>query len=98
MLLALRHHAIVSRDRKEHQIDAVGARQHVPDKSLVTGNVDDPGASAIGQGEIRESEIDRDAALLFLLQAVGILARERLDQSGLAMIDMTGGADNRVCY
>ncbi len=49
MLLALRHHAVVGRDREEHQVDAMRARQHVADEALMAGNVDDPRARAVGQ-------------------------------------------------
>ena len=79
MLFALRHHAVVGRDGEQHEIDAVRARQHVADEALVAGHVDDAGARAVGQGEVGETEIDRDAALLFFLEPVGVLARERLD-------------------
>ena len=48
MLLGLRHHAVVGRDREQHQIDAVGAREHVADEALVTGDIDDAGAVPSG--------------------------------------------------
>jgi hypothetical protein len=41
-----------------------------------------------------EAEIDGDAALFFLLEAVGVGAGERLDQAGFAVIDVAGGADD----
>src|SRR5260370_14359264 len=96
MLLRLRHHAIVGGDREQHEIDTVRAGEHVADEALVPGDVDDTGASAVGQGEVGEAEIDRNPALLFLLEAVGILAGQRFDKRGLAVIDMTGGADDGV--
>ena len=96
MLLGLRHHAVVGRDREQHQVDAVRAGQHVADEALMAGDVDDAGARAVGQREVGEAEIDRNPALLLLLEAVGVLAGERLDQRGLAVIDMAGGADDGV--
>ena len=96
MLLALGHHAVVGGDGEEHEVDAVGAGEHVADEALVAGDVDDAGAGAVGQGEVGEAEIDRDAALLLLLEAVGLLAGERADERGLAVIDVAGGADDGV--
>ncbi len=94
MLLALRHHAVVGRDREQHQVDAVRAGQHVADETLVAGDVDHAGARAVGQREIGEAQVDRNPAFLFFLEAVGVLAGERLDKRGLAVIDMAGGADD----
>jgi len=74
----------------------VRAGEHVADEALVAGYVDDAGAGAVGQREVGEAEIDRDAALFFFLEAVGVLAGERLDQRGLAVIDVPGGADDGV--
>ena len=96
MLLGLRHHAVVGRDGEQHQVDAVRAGQHVADEALVAGDVDDAGAGAVGQREVGEAEVDRNPALLFFLEPVGVLAGERLDERGLAVIDMTGGADDGV--
>ena len=96
MLLALRHHAVVGGDGEQHQVDAVRAGQHVADEALMARDIDDAGAGAVGQREIGEAEIDRDPALLFFLQPIGVLPGERLDERGLAVIDMTGGTDDRV--
>ena len=98
MLLGLRHHAVVGCDGEQHQIDAVRAGEHVADEALVAGDVDDTGAGAVGQREVGEAEIDRNPALLFFLEAIGVLPGERLDQRGLAVIDVTGGADDGVGY
>jgi hypothetical protein len=48
----------------------------------------------IAQGLVSEAEIDRDAAGLFFLEPIRIGAGQRLDQRALAMIDVTGGADD----
>jgi len=56
----------------------------------MAGDVDDAGARAVGQREVGEAEIDRNPALFFLLQPIGILAGERLDERGLAVIDVAG--------
>ncbi len=96
MLLGLRHHAVVGGDGEEHEVDAVGAGEHVADEALVAGDVDDAGAGAVGEGEVGEAEIDRDAALLFFLEAVGVLAGQGFDERGFAVIDVAGGADDGV--
>ena len=98
MFFGLRHHAVVGGDGEEHQVDAVRAREHVADEALVARNVDDARARAVGQIEMGKAEIDRDAALLFFLEAVGVLAGQRLDQAGLAVVDMAGGADDRAWH
>ena len=67
MLFALRHHAVVGRDRKQHEVHPVRTRKHVADKALVTGDVDNSGARTVGKREVGKPEIDRDAALLFFL-------------------------------
>ena len=47
------------------------------------------------QLEPREAELDRDPALALLGQAVGVDAGERLDQRGLAVVDVTGGPERQ---
>ena len=49
MLAGLRHDAIVGRDHQQRQIDAGDARQHRPDKLLMTGHVDEADP-AVGAG------------------------------------------------
>lgn len=50
------------------------------------------------QLEMCESQVDSNAAPLFLLKAVGIDARQRLNQGGLAMIDVARGAYDNVLH
>ncbi len=64
------------------------------DEALVPGHVDHPGDRAVRQAEGGEAEVDGDAALLLLLQAVGFDPGQGADQRGLAVIDMAGGADD----
>ncbi len=58
MLLGLRHHAIVGRDREEHEIEAVRPGQHVSDETLVPGNIHDAGPGAVGKIQVCKSQID----------------------------------------
>src|ERR1051325_1495434 len=94
MLLGLRHDAVVRGDGEEYEVDAVRPGEHVADETLVSGDVDDSRLRAVGEVEMGEAQIDRYAALFFFLQPVGVLARQRLDQARLAVVDMAGGADD----
>ena len=41
-----------------------------------------------------KADVDGDAAALLFFQAVGVNAGQRLYQRGLAMVDVSGGADD----
>ena len=49
VLLGLRHHPVVGGDREQHQVDTMGARQHVADEALMARDVNHAGARAVGQ-------------------------------------------------
>src|SRR5262249_17317004 len=90
-----RHDALVGSDHEHGQVYAAHAGQHVLDESFVAGDVHDL------DGEVRlldecEAQVDRDAASLLLGEAVGVGARQRLHQRGLAVVDVPGGADDDV--
>ncbi len=55
-----------------------------------------PTIAPIRARPVGEAEIDGDAARLLLLQPVGVDAGQRPHQSGLAVIDMAGGADDHA--
>src|SRR5262249_31215183 len=96
----------VGGDDQKHKVHAAYAREHVADETLMAGDVDETEAQlgfisaaplhTIGSVElqVREAKIDCDPAALFLFQTVGINAGQRFDQRGLAMIDVTGRADD----
>jgi hypothetical protein len=44
---------------------------------------------------MRETEVDRDAAALFLGQAIGVDSGERAYESGLAVVDVSRSADEK---
>jgi len=94
----LGHDALVGGDHEKHQVDPGGARHHVLDELLVPRHVDDPEGAAALQGEGREAQLDRDAALLLLLEAVRVHAGQGLDERGLPVIDVAGGAENDVLH
>ena len=96
MFFALRHDAVVSGNSEQHQIDSMSARQHVADESLMAWYIDDPGASAIGQGEVAEPQVNRNSPFLLLLESIGLLASKRTDQGSLAVVNMARRTDNRM--
>ena len=66
--------------------------------SMVRTNRSWPGTSTNdtatpAQIGVREAELDGDAARFLFLQPVGVGAGQRLDQRALAVVDVTGGAD-----
>ena len=98
MLDGLGHDALVRRHDQQHQVDAADACQHVADEFLVTRHVDDADIGTIRRLHIRKAQFDRDAALLFLFQSVRVDARQGFDQAGLAVIHVSGGADDNVSH
>ncbi|MCY4508871.1 MAG: hypothetical protein OXG35_18230, partial [Acidobacteria bacterium] len=95
MLAGLRHDRLVGGDDEEHAVDAARAGQHVLDEALVAGHVHErqPGVAV---APVRESEIDGDPARLLLLQPIRIGAGQGPDESALAVVDVSGGADDDV--
>ena len=96
MLASLRHHGFVRCDDEHHHVDAADAGKHVLDEFFVAGNIDEADCCRGVEGEMREADVDRDAALLFLLQAIGVDAGERLYQRCFAVINMSGGSYDDV--
>jgi hypothetical protein len=62
----------------------------------VPRHVNDSGAQAVAQRQGGEAEVNGDAPLLFLLQAVGVDAGQGGDERGLAVVNVPGGAEYRV--
>src|SRR6516225_7013944 len=64
----------------------------------MTGDVHEAEAEGVfrgtGQIEMRESDVDGNAAPLLFLQPIGVDAGQCLDQCGLPVIDVAGGTDN----
>ena len=50
------------------------------------------------QVERGEADVDGDAAGLFFGQAVAVDAGQGLDQRGLAVVDVAGGAEDQVAW
>src|SRR4051812_6755849 len=94
MFLGLGHYSIVGGHREKSEIDAMRSSQHVADEFFVSRDVDDAGACPVGKIHVGKSEINGNASLLFFLQPVSILAGESLNQTCLAMIDVSSSTDD----
>ena len=79
------------------EIDAAGARDHGVHEFLVARHIDKAEHRAVRRRQIGEAEIDRYAARLLFLEAIGVDAGERAHQRGLAVIDVARGADDHGC-
>ena len=95
VLVRLRPRSFARVDDEEEEVDAARAGDHRPDEPLVPGHVDDRKLRPVGQLERRVAEVDRDPARVLLGQPVGVLAGQRLDERGLAVVDVPGGADGQ---
>ena len=96
VLDGLRHHAVVGGDDQHREIDAAHAGEHVADEALVTGHVDEADQLRRRRAAVGEAEVDRNAARLFLRQAVGVDAGQRFDQQRLAVVDVACGGDDHL--
>ena len=95
VLARLRHHRLVGGDDQQRRVDAVRAGQHVAHEALVAGDVDEGGDEAGEKLGVGEAEVDRDAPLLLLLQAVGVGPGQRAHERALAVVDVAGRADDQ---
>ena len=48
----------------------------------------------MGEFQVRKSEINGDAAAFFFFEAIGVGAGQGADERALAVVDVTGGADD----
>ena len=92
----LRHHPVVRGDDQQRVVDAADAGEHVADEALVPRHVDEADQPAAFERQVGETEVDGDAARLFLRQAVGVHARERLHEERLAVVDVSCGGDDHL--
>ena len=94
MLDRLRHDAFIGVYDQQHHAQSGQAGDHVLDKSLVAGNVDDAGARAVGQIQIGEAQVNRQAPPLFFLRRIRIDTGQGLYQGRLAMVYVAGRPDD----
>src|SRR2546430_10436206 len=78
-------------------IHAVDTGEHVLEKALVSGHVDDSDPASAGQLQIGEAEVDGHATALLLLEPVGIDLRQRFDQRSEEHTSELQSQSNIVC-
>ena len=94
MLERLRHNPVIDGDCQKRKIDPACAREHRVNEALVARNIDEADRPPRSRRHIGEAQVNRDAAGLLILQPVASDARQGFDQSRLAVIDVTGEANN----
>ena len=95
MLVRLRPRALAASITSRKRSIPVAPATIVRTKRSWPGTSIDREPRPVGELERRVAERDRDPALLLLGQPVGVLAGERLDEPGLAVVDVAGGADGQ---
>jgi hypothetical protein len=60
----------------------------------MTGDIDDTDRRQARELEVREAQLDRDPALLLLLETVGVDPRQGPDEGRLAVVDVPGRPDD----
>ena len=95
VLVRLGPRALTRVDDEQEEVDPGRPGDHRPDEPLVSGHVDDGQPPPIGQLERRVAEVDGDPPPLLLRKPVRVLAGERADEPGLAVVDVPGGADGQ---
>ena len=88
VLARLRHHALDGRDHQHGHVDARGALHHGAQVVCMSRHIDQAHDLAARQRQLAKAELHGHTAATLDLQAVGILARQRLDQCRLAMVDV----------
>jgi len=94
MLPSLRHGPLVSSHDEEGRVNAPHSSEHVLDEVLVSRDVHDAHDVAAGGVAPSEAQIYGHFPFLLLFEAVGVNASKGFHQCGLAMINVSGGANN----
>jgi hypothetical protein len=94
----LGHDPLVGGHHEKDQVDTGRSGDHVVDEFLVARHIDDAQAQPGGQGQRGEAQFDRDASLLLLFQSVRVDPGEGPHEGGLAVIDMSRGAEDDVLF
>ena len=98
VLHRLGHKALVGSHYQHGKVDAAGTGQHIFNEFLMSGHIHDAGLGAVLPVQMGKAQLDGDAPFLFLLQAVGVNAGQRLDQKGFTVVYVSGSADNYVFH
>jgi len=94
----LGHDALISGDHQHDKVHAADAGHHGTDELFVTRHIHDPELDAPRQFQMGKAQLDGDAAGLLLLESIGIDASQGLDQRGLAVVNMSGRAEDQVFH
>ena len=95
VLVRLRPCPLAGVDHEQEEVDPGRAGDHRAHEALVPGHVHERELRPVGQLERRVAERDRDPALPLLRQPVGVLARQRANEPGLAVVDVSGCPDRQ---
>ena len=98
VLPRLGHHPFVGRDHQDHELHPAGPRDHRVDEPPMPRHVDEARVDSAAEVPRREPELDRDSAPLLLGETVGVAPRERADEARLAVVDVTGGAEDEAAH
>ena len=97
VLQRLGHDPVIRRDHEQRRIEAKRPADHVFDQLLMPGDIDKGDVDPILL-HIRKTQIDRDPPLLLFGHLVAVVAGHRLDESGFAVVDVSGGADDYISH
>ena len=95
MFARLRHHRIIGGDHEQRGIDARRPGNHRVNEPLMPGHVDQCKPAAVVV-EMREAQLDRDAAAFLLGQSINRAAGQRMHERRLAVIDVPGQANDDI--
>ena len=91
----MRHDAFVRGDDEQGGIDTADAGQHILDmKSRWPGTSTMPTVSPSGKSNQAKAQVNGHAAGLLFGEPVRIDSAQFFDESGFAVVDMPGGADD----
>ena len=98
MLHGLGHKALVGGHHQHGQVDAAGAGQHILDKFLVAGHIHDARLGPVVEIQVGKAQLNGDASLFLLAEAVGVDPRQGLHQQSLAVVHMARGTNDHMLH
>ena len=72
MLARLRHRSVVGGDDEQHEVGAGQPAQRIANEPFVAWHIDEADRRLTRDGQVGETEVDRELATLFLRQPIGI--------------------------
>ena len=92
------HDSFIRCNYQKYQVHSDNSGNHIVDKFLMSGYIDDPRAVSARQIKIGKPQIDRNSSALFFFPAVCISSGQCFDQCRLTMINMSGRSDNNILH